>query len=169
LDGLRVTRSLRASTRRFVLRVDSHFDEVVERCADPRRPYGWISPPIQAAYSRLHRLGWAHSVEAWTLDGRLAGGLYGLSVGGLFAGESMWHEPEPFARDASKVALVGLVSLLRRAGHAEDRLLDVQWVTPHLATLGAVPLERSHYLARLRTATAVPPPQWTDAAARPDV
>ena len=169
LDALRVTRSLRTATRRFTLRVDAHFDEVVQRCADPRRPHGWISPQMQAAYSRLHRLGWAHSVEAWTHDGRLAGGLYGLSVGGLFAGESMWHEPEPFARDASKVALVGLVSLLRRAGDVDARLLDVQWVTPHLATLGAVPLDRSHYLARLREASALPHPEWTDAAARPDV
>ena len=169
LDGLRLPRSLRSATRRFTLRVDSRFDEVVDRCADPRRPHGWISPEIQAAYSRLHRLGWAHSVEAWTSDGRLAGGLYGLSVGGLFAGESMWHEPEPFGRDASKVALVGLVSLLRRAGHTTTRLLDVQWATPHLVTLGAVPLERLHYLARLREATGLPQPDWTDDAARPDV
>lgn len=169
LDGLRWPRSLRSATRRFTLRVDSRFDDVVDRCADPRRPHGWISPEIQAAYSRLHRLGWAHSVEAWTSDGRLAGGLYGLSVGGLFAGESMWHEPEPFGRDASKVALVGLVSLLRRAGHTTTRLLDVQWATPHLVTLGAVPLERLHYLARLREATGLPQPEWTDDAARPDV
>jgi leucyl/phenylalanyl-tRNA--protein transferase len=169
LDNLQVSRSLRAATRRFRLRVDTRFDEVVARCADPRRPYGWISPQMAAAYSRLHRLGWAHSVEAWTPDGRLAGGLYGLSVGGLFAGESMWHEPQPFGRDASKVALVGLVSLLRRAPRPDARLLDVQWVTPHLASLGAVPLPRPVYLARLRAAIGLAQPEWTDAAADPDV
>lgn len=169
LDGLVVSRSLRASTRRLTLRVDTAFEQVMVRCADPRRPHGWISPPMAAAYLALHRLGWAHSVEAWTRDGRLAGGLYGLSVGGLFAGESMWHEPGPHGRDASKVALVGLVRLLARAGNAERRLLDVQWRTPHLATLGAVEIPRSLYLSRLGQARALPPPEWSAAAARPDV
>jgi leucyl/phenylalanyl-tRNA---protein transferase len=154
LDGLRVTRSLRVSSRRFQLRVDTAFDAVVEACADPRRPGGWITPAIGEAYRRLHRLGWAHSVEAWTPEGDLAGGLYGLAVGGLFAGESMFHR----ATDASKVALVGLVELLGAGGEAADRLLDVQWRTDHLATLGVVEVPRADYLRRLEVALTLPPP-----------
>ena len=159
LDRLRVSRSLRASTRRFEVRVDTAFDEVVDRCADPARPHGWISPAMKEAYRTLHRLGWAHSVEAW-VDDRLAGGLYGLSIGGLFAGESMWHEPEPFGRDASKVALVGLVERLRASGDADRRLLDVQWQTPHLAGLGVVAIPRTLYLSRLSDALEVGRPEW---------
>ena len=117
LDGLRVSRSLRRSCRQFEIRVDTAFEEVIDACADPSRPHGWISDDIRAAYLRLHELGWVHSVEAWR-DGRLAGGLYGVATAGLFAGESMFHRET----DASKVALVGLVDLLadqhvaRRAG-----------------------------------------------------
>ena len=157
LGGLRVTRSLRASCRRFEIRIDTAFDEVVEACADPRRPHGWITPGIRAAYRRLHELGWAHSVEAWSLDdGSLAGGLYGVSIGGLFAGESMFHR----RRDASKVALVGLVEVLAEAG--DNCLLDVQWTTDHLRSLGAVDIARSDYLARLRLALDRPsPPVFT--------
>jgi leucyl/phenylalanyl-tRNA--protein transferase len=151
LDGLRVSRSLRRSCRDFEIRVDTAFEEVVGACADPRRPSGWIDADIRAAYLRLHRLGWAHSVEAWR-DGRLAGGLYGVAIGGLFAGESMFHR----VRDASKVALVGLVDGLRGDG-AADRVLDVQWLTPHLATLGAVELPRATYLERLGRALQAPP------------
>jgi len=160
LDGLRVSRSLRAATRRFEIRTDTAFDQVVDRCGDPRRPHGWLTPPMAAAYRALHRLGWAHSVESWTADGRLAGGLYGVAVGGFFAGESMWHEPEPFGRDASKVALVALVSLLRADAESDVRLLDVQWQTPHLASLGAVEVPRTLYLARLAEALNLPPPAW---------
>lgn len=168
LDGLRVSRSTRSATRRFDVTVDTCFDEVVARCGDPSRPHGWINPDMTAAYARLHRLGWAHSVEVWTHDGRLAGGLYGLAVGGLFAGESMWHEQEPFGRDASKVALVALVSLLRRSGAEQHRLLDVQWQTPHLASLGAVALPRTLYLSRLREALQTSEVQWPDGVV-PDV
>jgi leucyl/phenylalanyl-tRNA--protein transferase len=160
LDGLRVSRSLRASTRRFEIRLDTCFDQVVAHCGDPARPHGWISPDMTAAYAELHHLGWAHSVEAWTLDGRLAGGLYGLSVGGLFAGESMWHEPGAHGRDASKVALLALVSILRRAGQSPQRLLDVQWRTPHLASLGAVEIPRTLYLSRLTEALGLTAPDW---------
>src|SRR4051794_21620334 len=105
LDGLRVTRSLRQSCRRFEVRVDTAFAEVMEGCRDPTRDGGWISNDIIRAYRRLHELGWAHSVEAWTPEGQLAGGLYGVGIGGFFAGESMFHRE----RDASKVALVALV------------------------------------------------------------
>jgi leucyl/phenylalanyl-tRNA--protein transferase len=153
LDGLRVSRSLRRSCARYEIRVDSAFEQVVEACADPGRPHGWISEPMRAAYSRLHELGWAHSVEAWTADGELAGGLYGVAIGGLFAGESMFHR----RADASKAALVGLVTLLREEGGV-DRLLDVQWRTDHLATLGAVEVPRARYLELLRRALEHPVP-----------
>jgi leucyl/phenylalanyl-tRNA---protein transferase len=162
LDGLRVSRSLRVSCRRFEIRVDTAFDDVIRACAGTRRPGGWIRRDIRAAYTTLHELGWAHSVEAWVGD-RLAGGLYGVAIGGLFAGESMFHRD----RDASKVALVGLLDLLRAAGPA-GRLVDVQWVTPHLAGLGAVEVSRTRYLTDLRIALDVPPldlpvPRRTDA------
>jgi leucyl/phenylalanyl-tRNA--protein transferase len=152
LDGLVVSRSLRRSTRDFEIRVDTAFAAVVEGCADPTREAGWIDSGIAEAYGRLHELGWAHSVEAWR-DGELAGGLYGVAIGGLFAGESMFHR----VRDASKVALVGLVDLLRDE-HAADRLLDVQWQTAHLASLGVVEVSRTTYLRRLARALEVPPP-----------
>ena len=150
LDGLVVSRSLRRSLRDFEIRVDTAFDQVVAACADPSRDAGWITRSIATAYAELHRLGWAHSVEAWR-DGELVGGLYGVAIGGLFAGESMFHR----VRDASKVALVGLVELLRDE-HADQRLLDVQWVTPHLATLGAVEVPRATYRGLLERALAAP-------------
>jgi leucyl/phenylalanyl-tRNA--protein transferase len=147
LDSLRVTRSLRRSCRRYEVRVDTAFREVMEACGDPRRPHGWITKPFLDAYTRLHELGWVHSVETYTPDGELAGGLYGVAVGGLFAGESMFRRHT----DASKVALVALVDLLRAGGM---RLLDVQWQTPHLASLGAVEVPRAHYLELLADALA---------------
>jgi leucyl/phenylalanyl-tRNA--protein transferase len=156
LPALRVSRSLRAACRRFEIRVDTAYDEVVRGCADPKRPGGWIRKDVVAAYRRLHDLGWVHSVEAWSVgpDGReqLAGGLYGVALGGLFAGESMFHRE----RDASKVALVGLVELLRADGR--DRLLDVQWATEHLVSLGAVAVARPAYLALLAEALPLPQP-----------
>ena len=152
LEALVVSRSLRRSCREFEVRVDTAFVEVLNGCADPRRASGWIDTDIRAAYVRLHELGWAHSVEAWR-DGRLAGGLYGVAIGGLFAGESMFHR----VRDASKVALVGLVDLLCDEW-ATDRLIDVQWGTPHLASLGVVEISRSAYLRRLPAVLAVPSP-----------
>jgi leucyl/phenylalanyl-tRNA--protein transferase len=146
LDGLRVSRSLRRSVARFELRVDTAFEAVVAGCADPSRPGRWITPAVAAAYADLHRLGWAHSVECWRAD-ELVGGLYGVAIGGLFAGESMFHR----ATDASKVALVALVAILRADGDPR-RLLDLQWRTDHLAGLGAVELPRAAYLARLKAA-----------------
>jgi leucyl/phenylalanyl-tRNA--protein transferase len=148
--GLRVSRSLRKSCARFEIRVDSDLEAVIDACGDPSRAGRWITPAIKAAYLRLHELGWVHSVEAWSLDdGTLAGGLYGVSVGGLFAGESMFHR----RADASKVALVALTTLLH------DRcLLDVQWRTDHLASLGVVEIPRREYLRRLAAARDEPPP-----------
>lgn len=151
LDGLRITRSLRRSCRRYDVRIDTAFDSVVDGCADPGREGGWISPSVAVAYRRLHELGWAHSIEAWDDDG-LAGGLYGVAIGGLFAGESMFHR----RADASKVALVVLVDFLRDG--VAGRLLDVQWTTEHLVTLGAVAVPRVEYLTLLETALAQPLP-----------
>lgn len=159
LDGLRVSRSLRRSRRRYEVSLDAAFDSVVARCADPTRPAGWITPEIQAAYGRLHELGWAHSVETWDrATGRLVGGLYGVAIGGLFAGESMFST----CTDASKVALVALVELLSEddvpGGGGPGRVLDVQWATDHLQTLGAVNVRRSRYLDQLRQALELPAP-----------
>ena len=117
LDRLRVTRSLRKVIGRYEIRIDTSFDAVLAGCADPRRPNGWIDDDIAAVYRGLHERGIVHTVEAWTPDNQLAGGLYGVSIGGLFAGESMFHRPD-IGRDASKVALVALVRLLRAAGGA---------------------------------------------------
>lgn len=155
IDGLRVSRSLRRSVPRFELRIDTAFDEVIAACAAPRPSGGhWIHPQIIGAFTELHHLGWAHSVEAWDPDtGALAGGLYGVAIGGLFAGESMFHR----VTDASKVALVGLVDLLADAG-GDGRLLDVQWVTPHLESLGAIAIPAADYQRRLAAALALPPP-----------
>jgi leucyl/phenylalanyl-tRNA--protein transferase len=145
---LRVSRSLRRSARDFEIRVDTACAEVIDACADPRRPQGWIDDRIRAAYLRLHSLGWVHSVETWRA-GRLVGGLYGVAVGGLFAGESMFHHET----DASKVALLGLVALL---DDGQDRMVDTQWQTPHLASLGVAEVSRADYLARLDVVLATP-------------
>ncbi len=150
LDELRVTKSLRRSCRRYRTTIDQAFGQVVEHCADPSRPHGWIDGQIRAAYGRLHELGWAHSVETWDGD-NLVGGLYGLCIGGLFAGESMFHN----ATDASKVALVTLVEAL---SDGKPRLLDVQWNTDHLTTLGVISLQRADYLAHLGGVLATPLP-----------
>src|SRR5260370_14150307 len=136
---------MRQSARRFEIRIDTCFAEVVRGCADPLREDGWITDSFIGAYTRLHELGWAHSIEVFDRDGHLAGGLYGVRVDGLFAGESMFHR----RRDASKVALMALVHLMRTSGMP---LLDVQWRTNHLASLGAVAIARQEYLARLADA-----------------
>lgn len=150
--GLRVTRSMRQSARRYDVTVDRAFADVVTGCADPHREGAWIDRQMADAYMRLHVLGWAHSIEAWTRDGRLGGGLYGVAIGGLFCGESMFHR----ARDASKVALMALVDLLEDG--EPGRLLDVQWSTPHLESLGVVDVGRVAYLRSLGAALATPPP-----------
>jgi leucyl/phenylalanyl-tRNA--protein transferase len=144
LDGLVVSKSLRRSCKNFEVRFDTRFRDVMERCADPRRPHGWITSPFIDAYEQLATLGWAHSVEAYR-DGVMVGGLYGIRIGGLFAGESMFSE----ATDASKVALVALVEWLRST---DATLLDVQWVTEHLSSLGAIAIPQAEYLAQLAAA-----------------
>jgi len=145
---LHVSRSLARSARRFEIRVNTACAEVIDACADPRRPSGWIDGQIREAYLRLHALGWVHSVETWR-EGRLVGGLYGVAIGGLFAGESMFHRET----DASKVALVGLVRML---DDGRDRLIDTQWQTPHLASLGVSEVSREDYLRLLTEVLATP-------------
>ena len=148
LDGLRIARSLRKTAARYTTTTDKAFPDVLAACSDPNRKGGWIDDRIAFAYTALHQAGYAHSVETWDAQGRLVGGLYGVQVGGLFSGESMFHHPER-GRDASKVALLRLVAELRCAG---VRLLDVQWRTPHLASLGVIELSRDEYLAQLSDA-----------------
>ena len=157
LDALVVSKSLRRSCRRYEVRVDTAFETVIAACADPTRPDGWITAEVLEAYTRLHTLGWAHSIETWDPeDGELVGGLYGVTVGGLFAGESMFHR----RTDASKVALVRLVEMLKEGGPlSQHRLLDVQWVTPHLARLGAEGISRARYSKLLRRAVQLPLPR----------
>jgi leucyl/phenylalanyl-tRNA--protein transferase len=130
------SRSLARSRKHFETRIDTAFAAVLQACADPSRPHGWIDARIQAAYLELHELGWAHSIETWR-DDVLVGGLYGLSLGSLFAAESKFHR----TTDASKAALASLCQLLGEGG-----LIDVQWVTPHLASLGAAEMDRDHYV-----------------------
>jgi leucyl/phenylalanyl-tRNA--protein transferase len=149
-ERLIVHRSLRQACRRYEIRVDTAFAAVVEGCADPARAHGWIDEQMQAAYVQLHREGFAHSVEAWS-EGELAGGLYGVALGGLFAGESMFFR----YRDASKVALVALANGLR---DRRPRLIDVQWATPHLRSLGVSAIPRRDYLLRLPELLAGPLP-----------
>lgn len=150
LDGLLVSRSLRKAVRAgvFEVSVDRAFPEVLAACASRGGAGGatWINARIRHLYSDLFELGFAHSVECWH-DGRLVGGLYGVALGAAFFGESMFH----IERDASKVALVHLVARLRRGQY---RLLDTQFVTPHLATLGAVTISRADYRMRLDEAVA---------------
>ena len=149
LDVFKVSRSLRGVVRRglFEESIDRDFDAVIDACAQ-RSEGTWISPGIRAAYCELHRLGFAHSVETWR-DGRLVGGLYGVSIGGAFFGESMFHRES----DASKVALVALVERLRERGFA---LLDVQFSTEHLRRFGAIDIPRDQYERTLREAVRRP-------------
>jgi leucyl/phenylalanyl-tRNA--protein transferase len=152
IKDLHVSRSLTRSMRHFEIRVNTAFDDVMTACANPTRPHGWIDSRITQAYRQLHELGWAHSIEVWA-DGALAGGLYGLAIGGLFAGESMFHHQT----DASKAAVAGLAQLL---DDGTPRLVDVQWSTPHLATLGVTKMSRSTYIEILPELLSAPLPPF---------
>ncbi len=147
LDGLHISRRLRRTIRsaRFHVTVNEDFAGVIRGCAD-RSEGTWITPDMMEAYETLHRLGYAHSVEVWN-GKELAGGLYGVALGGFFAGESMFTRQ----RDGSKVALVYLMERLRRRGF---QLFDIQFLTEHTAGLGAIEIPRKAYLARLRRALA---------------
>ena len=158
LDSFRVTRSMRRSARRYVTTVDRRFDDVLDGCADPSRPNGWIDDTIKQLFTDLNRKGFVHSVETWDDEGRLVGGLYGVSIGGLFAGESMFHHPD-LGPDASKVALMTLVDVLSDE-HASVRVIDTQWLTPHLASLGAFEIDRDEYLTLLDELLDVPDAGW---------
>ena len=148
LEDFHVPHALRRLVRRkpFEITIDKAFSTVVQACAD--RENTWINRDIIDSYTRLHELGHAHSVEAWK-EGTLAGGLYGVAVGGAFFGESMFHR----VTDASKIALVALVERLRQRKFV---LLDTQWLTPHLLQFGGVQILRSHYLRLLRRAVDLP-------------
>jgi leucyl/phenylalanyl-tRNA--protein transferase len=149
LDGLHVSRRLARTLRsgRFKLTIDHDFAGVIRGCAD-REEGTWLTGDMIAAYETLHRLGYAHSLETWQGD-VLAGGIYGVALGGFFAGESMFHR----ASDASKVALAHLVDHLRCRGF---QLFDIQMLTEHTAMLGAIEIPRAEYLERLRRALACP-------------
>ncbi len=148
LEDFHLPHGLRRALKknRFEIRIDTAFEAVMRACA--RREETWINEDIVASYVNLHRQGHAHSVEAW-LEGKLAGGLYGVAIGGAFFGESMFHE----VTDASKVALHALVERLRQRGYT---LLDTQWLTPHLVTFGAREIPRIEYQRRLGRATETP-------------
>ena len=148
LDRFHVPRTVRQAVQRevFEIRINTAFDALIAACAD--RPEGtWISDKIMAVYRTLHRRGYAHSVESWQ-GAELAGGLYGVALGGGFFGESMFTR----VSNASKVALAALAERLRARGFV---LLDTQWSTPHLARFGAVEIPRREYLRRLRAALAL--------------
>jgi leucyl/phenylalanyl-tRNA--protein transferase len=149
LERFRATRSLRQSAKRFEVRIDTAFEQVIRACADPKRPKGWITDDFVQGYARLHTLGWAHSIEVFDRAGQLAGGLYGVKIEGLFAGESMFHHQ----RDASKVALLALIDLMHES---KMRLLDIQWLTEHLERMGAIGIPRRQYLERLGEALGSP-------------
>jgi leucyl/phenylalanyl-tRNA--protein transferase len=148
LETFHVPHALRRVLRRkiFETTLDRAFPEVIQACAN--REDTWINREIIESYIRLHELGHAHSIEAWQ-EGKLAGGLYGVAVGGAFFGESMFH----YVTDASKVALVALVERLRARRFV---LLDTQWLTPHLQQFGAIEIPRNHYLRLLRRAVDLP-------------
>ena len=147
LDDFHVPHALRRLWQRktFEIKIDINFGEVIRACAE--REDTWINREIIESYTRLHELGHAHSIEAWR-EGKLAGGLYGVAVGGAFFGESMFHH----VKDASKIALVGLVERLRAKKFS---LLDTQWVTPHLQQFGAIEIPRAHYMHLLTRAVQV--------------
>ncbi len=149
---LHISRSLQRSMRHFTTTIDQAFDQVIAACGDPARPHGWIDRDIATAYRELHRLGVAHSIEVWDAQG-LAGGLYGVAINGLFAGESMFHHRP----NASKVAMTALVELV---GDEPGRLIDVQWLTDHLASMGCTSMTRGAYVERLDTAMQLDLPEY---------
>ena len=148
LNALRVSASLRKSCNRYRVTFDHAFEAVMRGC-DEDREDSWITEEFISTYCALHEMGWAHSIEVWD-DAELVGGLYGIEVGGLFAGESMFHRK----RDASKVAFVALVEKLNTC--EGPRLIDVQWQTDHLATLGVSRISRTDYLDRLARVITLP-------------
>lgn len=152
LGGLHISRTLKRSLRDFEIRIDTDFAGVMRACAENREDGNWIDDDFVSAYEHLFELGWAHSIEVWQ-GSALVGGLYGVSIGGLFAGESMFHR----VTDASKAAMVATEERLRAGGGS---LFDVQWSTPHLASMGVVEMDRENYLRILESAIAAPVVYW---------
>jgi leucyl/phenylalanyl-tRNA--protein transferase len=146
LDGFNCSRSLQKSARKYETRIDTCFRDVVTMCAELPRDGRWITGEFIDAYTELHRLGYAHSIETFK-GNQLVGGLYGVRINGFFAGESMFHRE----RDASKVALMYLVDIMNAASMT---LLDTQWKTEHLASMGGIEIPRAEYLALLEQAVA---------------
>jgi leucyl/phenylalanyl-tRNA--protein transferase len=143
LNKINISSSLKKSMKKYYVTFDQDFDAVIEGCGDDKRPKGWINKDIKTAYKKLFELGYVHSVEVWTKKDELVGGLYGVEVNGLFAGESMFHKQT----DASKTAMVYLVNQLKEAGG--KRIFDVQWQTPHLKSMGVIKISRAKYISLL--------------------
>ena len=143
LNKINISKSLQKSIKKFHVSFDQAFDQVIDGCGDDKRPQGWINKEIKIAYKKLFELGYVHSVEVWNKKDELVGGLYGVEVKGLFAGESMFHKET----DASKTAMVYLVNKLNEAGG--ERIFDVQWQTPHLKSMGVIEIPRKKYLSLL--------------------
>jgi len=143
LNKINISSSLKKSMKKYFVTFDQDFDAVIEGCGDDKRPKGWINKDIKTAYKKLFELGYVHSVEVWNKNDELVGGLYGVEVNGLFAGESMFHKQT----DASKTAMVYLVNQLKEAGG--ERIFDVQWQTPHLKSMGVIKISRAKYISLL--------------------
>ena len=143
LNKINISSSLKKSMKKYFVTFDQDFDAVIEGCGDDKRPKGWINKDIKTAYKKLFELGYVHSVEVWNKKDELVGGLYGVEVNGLFAGESMFHKQT----DASKTAMVYLVNQLKEAGG--ERIFDVQWQTPHLKSMGVIKISRAKYISLL--------------------
>ena len=143
LDKINISSSLKKSMKKYFVTFDQDFDAVIEGCGDDKRPKGWINKDIKIAYKKLFDLGYVHSVEVWNKKDELVGGLYGVEVNGLFAGESMFHKET----DASKTAMVYLVNQLKEAGG--ERIFDVKWQTPHLKSMGVIKISRAKYISLL--------------------
>ena len=152
LENLRVTKSMNKSAKKYTTSIDKCFEDVMRSCMNTKRKGGWITEDFIASYVQLYEMGFAHSVEVFE-EGYLVGGLYGVAIGGFFAGESMFSAK----RDASKVALMHLVDHMRSQNAT---LLDTQWLTDHLSTLGAIEIPRAEYIRRLSEAIVRPSIKW---------
>lgn len=149
-NQIRISRSLKSAIKKFRVTVDKDFEAVIRACGNPQRESGWINEQVISAFVSLHNSGLAHSIEVWDESDQLAGGLYGLELGGVFAGESMFH----VAKNASKVALAHLGQLLN---DGTGRIIDTQWMTSHLESMGAKPIERGEYCRNLPKLLDIPP------------
>ncbi len=149
-DQIHVSTSLKSAVKKFTVTVGQDFEAVIRACGNPERESGWINEDVISAFTELHRIGVAHSIEVWDSAGKLAGGLYGLELGGVFAGESMFY----VTKNASKVALVHLGALLN---DGSGRIIDTQWMTRHLESMGAKPIDRGDYCRLLPNLMVLPP------------